>query len=320
MDAKYVFVWADRRIRSKLKALEAFPTVSESFMPSQALDEFADFATADGRWSIDQDSSVLPGRFLVLLTARSGSASAMAWIARECQDRRLVLFDPEGERIVTDPVRSMNNADDPIIEVVRDAVAKSAALGSTDAVSLDLAVREAVGGVPGDTLLPGPVPLGFRVDPALSFLVPIAIPDRRQTPGRLATYLAEIADPKPNVRRAAATDLGGWRPSPEVDAALQLVATTDSDGYVRAVALLSLTARRSASRSHVEAVVREFSTGGDNPFAPLAATIIGFAAVVAAKTGQISMSLARRIIDELPSTPAENERRRALASMLDGSS
>jgi hypothetical protein len=159
--------------------------------------------------------------------------------------------------------------------------------GLDDARRLNAAVLAATGGVDAYSLLPSPVSLPFDVPASLRFAIPDAVPEPRQkkTPGR--RLVKELRDPNPNVRRAAAFDLGGWSAADNVDRELVDAMERETDLYVRSVMMLSVAIRNSAADVDLVAAARPIVEAARLPEADALQTLAGSIAVLA---GTISVT------------------------------
>jgi hypothetical protein len=153
-----------------------------------------------------------------------------------------------------------------------------------DARRLNAQLLAATGGIDGYSLLPSQVRLPFDIPSPLRFAVPDAVPIDRQKKAVSRRLVADLRATNPNVRRAAAFDLGGWSPAPEVDRELIECLARESDLYVRSVVALSIALRNmthdvdliGVSQSIVEAAVRPHESSLESlagSIALLAATI-----------------------------------------------
>src|SRR5687768_14254542 len=95
----------------------------------------------------------------------------------------------------------------------------------------------------GPSLLPSQVPLPFDIRSSLRFAIPDAVPIDRPMKAVRRRLVADLRAASPNVRRAAAFDLGGWPAAPEVDRELVECLARESDLYVRSVVALSIALR-----------------------------------------------------------------------------
>jgi hypothetical protein len=133
-----------------------------------------------------------------------------------------------------------------------------------DVRRLNAQLLRATGGVDAYSLLPSQVPVPFDIPTSLKFAIPDLVPIDRQQKAVRRRLVADLHDPRPNVRRAAAFDLGGWSAAPEVDQELLDCLAREADLYVRAVIALSMALRDGihdvdlidVSQSVVEAAVR----------------------------------------------------------------
>ncbi|MEA2654169.1 MAG: hypothetical protein QOI37_1396, partial [Chloroflexota bacterium] len=164
--------------------------------------------------------------------------------------------------------------------------------------------------------------LPFDVPRSLRFLIPDHLPQKRQTNAGRSRYLADLHAARPETRRAAAFDLGGWGPSERVDLVLGDLLGTEPDRYVRAVVALSLTLRGTIGSGPLvrcaEAVVADAELNGDERFASLAASVALLAAVIvtvrtsAGGACDECLALARRVAG----LPGEDVRAEALSRVL----
>lgn len=309
-----LFLWGDLTIRSKRKALRSFATAPDSFQRSNALALFAGELEKSANWAVDYELSGDSSRFLVVATRRDGFNRHVAWIARECQERGLIAFDPEGEQILSHPGAAASASGDEELATLRRVVT-GAARAPVDAGELGRIVLVEMG-TSGEAYLPGPVWLPFDVPIALRFLIPIEIPAAKQSPRRLRGYLADLEADRPHIRRAAALDLGGWGPSAPVDSALHFIARRDLDRYVRSVAALSLAVRGSITESDIVSAAQRSTFDGRDQYGPLSDTILALCAAIGAISHRTGVELAHQLLFEGPIPAGEAERRNAVLALL----
>src|SRR5687767_11185851 len=95
-----LFVWGDQGVRSRRAALEVLPDAPGSLRSSPVLEGLARELDRVPNAAIDHSFSDAPDRLLALAVRRDAFESTLAVLAKLCQQARLVLFDPERERIV----------------------------------------------------------------------------------------------------------------------------------------------------------------------------------------------------------------------------
>jgi hypothetical protein len=321
-----LFVWAHPKVRTKRAALAALPT-ARSFKPSPQLFRFAEIVDADTRIAIDLATIATPDRFLLLAVRRDDFDSVITWIAQQCRELGLVLFDPEGERLVV-PTASRGESsyrESDLLAKVR-VVLQSVRLSGDrqdDARELTIQALNVTGGqLAGESMLPGRVRGPFEVPTSLRFLMPDLVPDRRQTKAGQARYLKDLRVARSQTRRAAAWDLGGWQPSEKVDDRLRALLEGEPDMYARAVVALSLALRGTTSS---EAIVRcaqdvaaNAETNADQPFATLAASVALLAASIAVvrASSDAGCDECLELAGRVARLPGEGVRAEALSNVL----
>jgi hypothetical protein len=193
--------------------------------------------------------------------------------------------------------------------------------GLDDARRLNAAVLAATGGVDAHSLLPSQVSLPFDVPPSLRFAIPDAVPETRQkkTPGR--RLVTDLRDPNPNVRRAAAFDLGGWSAADDVDRELVDAMERETDWYVRSVMMLSVALRKSPPDLDLVTEATPIVEAARQAHAGSLQSLAGSVAVLAATIG-VTRSNSGECDDlavlagALASVEAERTRARALLAIL----
>jgi hypothetical protein len=284
-----LFVWADPKVRTKKAALAALPTI-RSFKPSPNMLRLAETVGADTRVAIDASEIASPDRFLHLAVRRDDFATVLTWLAELCRELGLVLFDPEGERLVVPGSGRIaaSQVESDVIAKVRIGLQSVQLSGdrAEDAREMTIRVLKVTGGqLAEDSILPGRVRTPFEVPTSLRFLIPDHVPDRRQTKAGLGRYLADLGAERSATRRAAAWDLAGWRASETIDDRLRTLLDGEPDAYARAVVALSLALRGSIPSAPIvrcaQDVTANAETGGDGPFVCLAASVALLAAAIA---------------------------------------
>ncbi len=154
--------------------------------------------------------------------------------------------------------------------------------GLDDARRLNAAVLAATGGVDASSLLPSQVSLPFDVPPSLRFAIPDAVPDARQRKTTGRRLVKDLRDPNPNVRRAAAFDLGGWSAADDVDRELVDALERETDLYVRSVMMLSVALRKSPPGVDLVAAATPVVEAARQPDAGSLQSLAGSIAVLAA--------------------------------------
>lgn len=275
--------------------------------------------------TIDRAESTLD-RFIHLVVARQWYDEEVIRISSICQELRLVLFDPEGERVLVPSSGARlfpTGSSHSYVAAVREAIGAHELTGDSelDARSMTASLLDATGGILADDLLPKPSRTPFVVPASLRFAIPVEIPPGRQKKAALTRLLDELANDNPNVRRAAAFDLGGWSASDEIDARLASRLSEERDTYVRSVLLLSL-ALRGGDRlvdliGLASAVIAEARDRPDDSLVALGGTMALLAAAIV-----IGRSPTRRCHDVavmgamLAAIPSESVRASALLAVI----
>lgn len=325
----HLFAWKTPRVRTKRAALAALPHAPDSFGQSPDLARLKDALSDDDRVRVDQSLFGEADRLLFLAVARVHFNSAGPRVAAMCEQLGLVLFDPEGERLVV-PRSSRSSkwppAETPLIDTVREAIVSTLATGGIDAdqLAVDETVLAATHGKRLGIIggLPTPRPLPFPVPAMLRFALPVELAPRRQSKAALVRLLTDLSDPRSEVRRAAALDLGGWTSSSAVDQGLVGRLMGDPDGYVRAVAALSLAVRGTDRLEDVlrvaEGLVTDAASGNKGRWAGIASSIGTLAAaVVAASSGDIRLCWrVKELARTLEGVASEEHRAKAISDSL----
>ena len=251
-----LFVWGDKRIRTKRAALDALPRAPDSLATNARLRELARDVASRSDIEIDESLSEAPDRLLFLAAPRNGFSEALSWLLDRCRVLGLTVFDPERERLLL-PGSSVNaprnSPKDRLVEGVADVLRSSELTDDprTDALELTRNVIAVTGGRSVESLAPSTVAVPFDVPVKLRFMLPAAVPPHRQSMAAKKRYLKALDSPASETRRAAAFDLGGWPPSDEIDARLGQMLESEADLYVRAAVALSLAIRRTANSHEI---------------------------------------------------------------------
>lgn len=319
-------MWGDPRIRTKQSALNALPQAPDAFSPSDGLVELAVDLANRSEIAIDPELSEARDRLLFLAVRRTNFVDSLSWLVGRCRELGLVIFDPEGERVI-EPRASARQA--TAAKNVGDHSEVMEALRTTE-LSGDLvedqtrlterAIR-ATGGRLASSLLPSRVVIPFDVPSPLRFMVPDSIPAARQSRAARKRHLDDLADSRGDVRRVAAFELAGWAaPDADIDGRLQGLLETESDNYVRAVVALSLSLRGvgdpDALVDAAEHIVAEAERPGAARFDGMAASMAVLAAMIGAE--QHSADTGARIhelIARVRSVEGERLRGEALATV-----
>lgn len=326
-----LYVWADPEARSRRDVSRLLPIAPGSFGPSPLLGKLIDrLQSPVGMHAfgvdIDWPNTDAPDRLVVLAVRRDTFDDRVQGLTILCRELRLTLFDPEEGRVLSSsrrPRMPSPRKATPAVALIR-RVSEGFELsgdGADDARRLNARVEAATGGALLESLLPSQVRLPFVVPESLRFAIPVAVPTDRQTPSLNARLLVDLKSDSPNVRRAAAFDLGGWAPSGAVDAALAIVAGSDQDMYVRAVAVLALAIRRGLPDADLIGFATDVISGEQQPsarrFATLAQSIALLAAtIVAVRSTEPRCEGVAAMAHSVARIPAERTRAQALVAIL----
>jgi hypothetical protein len=211
-----------------------------------------------------------------------------------------------------------------VISAVRDATMSVDLSADRDdaARQMTAQILAATGGQLGATLLPSGAATPFDIPRSLRFAIPDAVPERRRSKAARARYLAELSAERPETRRAAAFDLGGWKPDEPIDRRLNELLASEPDHYVRAVVALSLALRGTASSDPIIGAATDIVTNAernvDLRFANLAATIGVLAAAisVAQPDGEARCAECVELTRRVSLLSGETARAEAIATIL----
>jgi hypothetical protein len=322
-----LFVWAHPETKTKTAALAAIAAGPDVFEPNPNLVRLAELLEHDGRIAIDYEESALPDRFILVAVRRTQFDGVMPWFVQLCRELGLVLFDPEGERLLS-PSSKVWTATKPRNEAVTNAV-RDATMSVDLSTNRDDAAREMTaqilaltGGQLGQSLLPSGAATPFDVPRSLRFVIPDAVPERRRSKAARSRYLAELSAERPETRRAAAFDLGGWKPDEQIDRRLNELLASEPDHYVLAVVALSLALRGTASTELIIRASTDIVTNAernvDQQFAELAATIgvLAAAIAVAQSGGEARCAECVELTRRVSMLPGEAARAGAIATIL----
>lgn len=320
-----LLVWASPRVHTKRDALRALTGAPDAFRASSSLARLVSEFEAAGRVTIDRNESTRD-RFIHLIVARQWYEEEVARIARICQESRLVLFDPEGERLLVPSAGtrlSQTRSPQSHVATVRESIGGYQLTGDSerDARNMTASLLDATSGILADDLLPKPSRVPFDVPASLRFAIPVEVPPGRQRKAALTRLLDELADDNPNVRRAAAFDLGGWSASDKIDTRLVTRLNEERDTYVRSVLVLSL-ALRAGDRlddliGFASAIIAEARDRPDESLVALGGSFALLAAAIVTTRSPTRRCRDVAVMGEtLASIPSESVRAKALLAAI----
>jgi hypothetical protein len=323
----YLAAWMAPRVRSGRAAEAAIRGPDEAFVGSPELGHLLAFVGADGRVKVDITQGRPLHRFLLLTFPWGVLAELGPRIVAQCEQLGLTLYDVQHGKLVIP--RSKRAAPWPTPEPPAIAALRMAASRvpisddpEDETAASTAAVRSVLGGVDATSLLPSAVPLPFRTPASLRFAVPLVIPDGRRTKAARSRLLADLRSPRPETRRAAAVDLGGWPAQPHTDSRLEQLLSDDPDAYVRANAAVALAARSDHQALVIARTAEELVDGAGDatvPWAGIAASMALFAlTIVAVRSGDAELGArAWLLCGDLAAVDLQRERANALRRVLE---